>query len=85
MREHLYRALTTPKGIIVQTDDVPLLIAKLNKARRDAADPALKQLVIAKSRDKPETEVWIIHASEEQQATGERPHQALPGGQGNPG
>lgn len=59
MREFLYQALASDRGIVLETDEPDRVIAKLHAARREAKDPDLKVLVIAKSREKPESEVFI--------------------------
>ena len=61
MLDHLYRALTTPCGIVLSTDDVDGAIQRLHKARREAKDEALSALTIMKSRSNPSSEVWIAH------------------------
>lgn len=65
MREHLYRALTTPQGIALTTDDPQRLIQRLNAERRKANDPNLKSIVIATSRSNPTGEVWLVRKPEE--------------------
>lgn len=63
MREHLYRALASPHGIELKTDDVPRLVTKLNSERKAANDAALNVLVIMRGRKDPERSVWIAKKS----------------------
>lgn len=60
MRELLYKALTTPHGIVVRTSNPDLLRQRLYKERKLAGDPALNSLILAESRGDPKTELWIV-------------------------
>lgn len=68
MQHLLYQALSAEIGIVLDTDDVQLLIQKLHAAKRNANDPSLDCLVIMKSREKPESQVWI---AKKEQKSGE--------------
>jgi hypothetical protein len=68
---HLYRALASPVGIVLSSDNVDLDIQKLHKARRASGDPALKDLTIMVSRSNPHSEVWIAHQPKESVPDGE--------------
>lgn len=56
--EHLYRAMNSEFGVVVQTNNVERLRAKLYAERKK--DPDLAALSINISRTSPETEIWII-------------------------
>lgn len=57
--ELLYRALnTSERGIIVETNSVERLRAKLYEARK--ADPDLAVLSFTVSPTAPETQLWIV-------------------------
>lgn len=58
MIELLYEALRQPYGIIVSTDDVERLRAKLYPLRR--GDPALMALSFIVSPTNPSSELWIV-------------------------
>ena len=54
----LYTALGEDLGIIVETNNVNLLRAKLYSVIRE--DPALTGLSLAVSRTQPESQLWIV-------------------------
>ena len=56
--EHLYRALTAQFGVVLRTENVERLRAKLYVLRKQ--DPDLAVLSINISRTSPETELWIV-------------------------
>lgn len=56
-----YRALREPIGIKVFTNDAQRLKMRLYKARAEADDPDLMQLMIQTSPLNPTGEVWITH------------------------
>ena len=58
--ELLYKALTSPYGIVVRTSDVKRLQAKLYAERKAAQDPALDGLSFTPSRTNPAEELWIV-------------------------
>jgi hypothetical protein len=58
--EFLYKALETPLGIVVETNNPELLRQKLYALRKEAMNPEFDQLVFKPSTSKPESELWII-------------------------
>lgn len=62
MIEHLYTALRSPYGVIVETDNVTLLRQKLYALRKQ--DPALSVLTFKPSPLNPTGELWIIKRKE---------------------
>jgi len=56
--EHLYRAFNSSLGVVLWTNNVDRLRAKLYIERKK--DPDLACLSINISRTSPETELWII-------------------------
>lgn len=59
MLEILYAALASPKGVVVKTNDVERLRAKLYAARREEHDEALNSLGFTPSPTS-EDELWIV-------------------------
>lgn len=57
--ELLYKALDSQFGIVVSTDDVERLRAKLYAERRAVQNPAFEDLVFKPSHANPTTELWI--------------------------
>jgi hypothetical protein len=60
MLEFLYKALASPRGIVLRTSDVERARQKLYAARREACDEALNALGLTPSPSAPETELWIV-------------------------
>lgn len=60
MLEILYQALASARGIVVKTNDVERLRAKLYALRRETGDPALKPIALVPSPTAPEEELWIV-------------------------
>lgn len=60
LTEFLYRALDAKIGIVVATDDVERLRAKLYAERRSAENPAFDDLVFKPSNSNPTSELWIV-------------------------
>lgn len=56
--EHLYRAASTPRGIVVETDDVTRLRAKLYALMREY--PQFSNLSLIPSPVNP-SELWIVN------------------------
>jgi hypothetical protein len=57
--ELLYRALSSPFGVDVETDNLTLLRSQLYAARKAANDPALEALAFCQSPLNP-ANLWII-------------------------
>lgn len=57
---YLYQALVSKYGIIVETDNLPILRARLYKARAEAQDPDLARLQLRPDPVSPNTLLWII-------------------------
>lgn len=64
LMEYLYRALASKYGIEVETDNLPLLRARLYKARADAMDPDLIRLQFRPDPGNLDTRLWIIKGAE---------------------
>lgn len=60
---HLYKALATPGGIVIQSNDPEKLRMKLYAERRAANNPDLDLLTISLSRTNPTGELWIMNRS----------------------
>ena len=60
--ELLYEALGEPHGIIVETNDVATLRARLYAAKKQ--DPDLECLSLVPSPTSPDTELWIVKRSQ---------------------
>lgn len=58
--ELLYRALSSPHGVVVSTNDVTRLREKFYAVRREAQNPDFEALTFAPSRANPETELWLV-------------------------
>jgi hypothetical protein len=68
--EHLYTALNSKWGIVVQVAPQEYLktaIQRLYAARRKAFDPALEVLQIRKSPIAPTSELWIVKLRQEEE------------------
>jgi len=59
MIEHLYAALASPLGIILETDDIERLRQRLYAVRKSLADPALDNLSLVQSPLDP-NHLWIV-------------------------
>ena len=61
----LFQALTARRGIVVSTNSVDILKARLYKTRANLkeAHPQLMDLTIQTSRQNPLTEVWIVKSN----------------------
>ena len=59
LMEFLHRALASPTGIVVRTNNAELLRNRLYTCRRQAQDPQFEGLSILLSRTNPQGEVWI--------------------------
>ena len=60
LAELLYEALTTPLGLIVQSEDAATLRTRLYAERTSLADPALDRLGFTLSPTEPATQLWIV-------------------------
>jgi len=56
--EHLYRALNSERGVVIETDNPERLRARLYVERKK--DPDLSCLSVNISRTNPSTEIWIV-------------------------
>ena len=59
--EALYRALNSPLGVILRTNDPDRLRQKLYRVRKNLSDPDLDRLRFTTSRTNPESELLIIN------------------------
>lgn len=59
----LYRALASPHGLVVESDNLKLAKAHLYKARELAKDDALKVLSFRTSPDSPHNQIWIVRST----------------------
>ena len=61
----LFQALTARRGIVVSTNSVDILKARLYKTRANLKEshPQLMDLTIQTSRQNPLTEVWIVKSN----------------------
>lgn len=67
--ELLYRALTVPKGIVVETEDPEKLRMKLYALRK--LDPQFEVLSFRISPINPASELWICRGKEDPYAASE--------------
>lgn len=58
--EHLYAALHSEHGVVVETDDVERLRHKLYPLRKQHAELSVLSFVV--SPENPTTELWIVKA-----------------------
>lgn len=58
--EFLYRAMSSPLGIVISVSDFTLASQRLYAARRKLDDQDLSCLQIRRSPVKPEDELWIV-------------------------
>lgn len=63
MLEFWYRALRSPDGVCLRTNDREGLMQRLYAARREVMDPDLKPLSLIQSPTAPD-ELWIVHNKE---------------------
>lgn len=59
MIEHLYSALHSPLGIVIQTDNAERTRQKLYRARRELMNPELDKLSLVISPTDP-SQLWIV-------------------------
>lgn len=57
---YLYQALASKWGIVLRTDNVPVLRARLYKARAEAQDPDLACLQFRPNPYAQDSELWIV-------------------------
>jgi deoxyinosine 3'endonuclease (endonuclease V) len=57
-----YEALAKPIGVVVSTPDIGIAKAKLYRARAAAQDPALMNIQIRTSPEKPQSELWLVRS-----------------------
>lgn len=57
--EYLYDALRSPRGIVLRTNDVERLRAKLYATRKETLDPDLEVLSFIPSPTDP-SELWLV-------------------------
>ncbi len=69
LKEELYRALASPVGIILRTNDVNLLRQRLYTLRKE--DEALGVLSFSPSPTDPNGELWITHNDKDRSSTTE--------------
>ena len=62
----LRAAMDSEHGIVVRGESGAELKAELYRARRALREPELGTLELRTSPDKPETDVWIVKAQEEE-------------------
>lgn len=62
MTEILYQAVASPIGVIVATNDVTRLRAKLYTLRR--ADPLFANIALVPSPTNPSSELWVVKKGE---------------------
>ena len=60
----LYTAASSPRGIVIRSDDLPRARQVLWQRRKDLADPLLQNLHIRISPDSPDNEIWLLNLSE---------------------
>lgn len=75
--EHLYDALHSPLGIIIETDDPEFLRQKLYPLRKDR--PEFANLAFVISPTHPDTELWILNTNgqDNREGTNDEAHALL--------
>lgn len=58
--EHLYAALNSECGVVIQTNDAEQYLARLRTAKQRANDSDLRQIKAYPSPTAPDTEVWLV-------------------------
>ncbi len=57
---YLYAAMTSKWGVVIDTDNVKLLSARLYKTRQELGDPDLARLQLRPAPMNREAELWIV-------------------------
>lgn len=56
----MFAALQTPLGVVCKVADSEKALARFYRVRQECDNPILSSLAFRKSREKPDTEIWIV-------------------------
>ena len=59
-KQLLYQAKASAIGIVVTVSDVPAAIAQFTLARKELADPDLKQIQVRRAPNNPDGALWLV-------------------------
>lgn len=65
----LYQALAEPIGLAVESDNVPLAVQRLQKAKRESGDPKLSVIQIRPAPKGEAGEIWLTRKAQEEQSS----------------
>lgn len=57
---YFYSALGAKWGVVIETNNVPLLKSRLYVARREHGDPELSRIQLRQNPLKQDSEIWLI-------------------------